>query len=308
MKGLGIILMVIGHMHLSELSDKLIYSFHMPLFFIISGFLYRKKTLKKEYVLRKAKNLLLPYIFFGGGYSILYLFIYGTEDIISKIKGVLLISVENLPFESALWFLTVMFETVVLYLIIDNVIKKAWIRRTIVFLLVILGMTWKIIMPTLLPWGIQVTFVAVGFYEIGRFVKEANYKDLSMEKKTIIFVITFVIWISVVILNEPLNMRASLYHIIPLSVIGAISGTYLVYYISELLSKTHLEKTLSNISQWAVLFLVSNHLVLIITGKLVGIVCSDGVQYLFTGIVSIGIMYLASWILYKTPIKHILGR
>ena len=45
-KGIGIILVVIGHISQIEVLNDIIYSFHMPLFFIISGYLYKRKFYK----------------------------------------------------------------------------------------------------------------------------------------------------------------------------------------------------------------------------------------------------------------------
>lgn len=42
-KGIGIIAVIIGHFHVPDLTMRLIYSWHMPLFFIISGILYTDK-------------------------------------------------------------------------------------------------------------------------------------------------------------------------------------------------------------------------------------------------------------------------
>ena len=42
-KGIGIILVVIGHANRSTLLGKMIYGFHMPLFFIIAGMFYNKE-------------------------------------------------------------------------------------------------------------------------------------------------------------------------------------------------------------------------------------------------------------------------
>ena len=46
-KGIGIILMIIGHSDFAFLYDGLlrhfIYSFHMPLFFLCSGYLYKRR-------------------------------------------------------------------------------------------------------------------------------------------------------------------------------------------------------------------------------------------------------------------------
>ena len=45
LKSIGIILMVMGHIGFSGIFDHYIHSFHMPMFYIISGFLYKKQIL-----------------------------------------------------------------------------------------------------------------------------------------------------------------------------------------------------------------------------------------------------------------------
>lgn len=61
-KGIGIILMIIGHMPVkNEYIKNLIYCFHMPLFFIISGYLFRYKD-NKECLKNIVKKLIVPYI------------------------------------------------------------------------------------------------------------------------------------------------------------------------------------------------------------------------------------------------------
>lgn len=66
-KALCIYLVIIGHCHIDKTYDlciQFIYSFHMPLFFILSGIL-SKNTLSKTAITKDAKNLLIPYITFG---------------------------------------------------------------------------------------------------------------------------------------------------------------------------------------------------------------------------------------------------
>lgn len=41
-RGLGIILMIVGHSAAPEYLDTWIYGFHMPMFYILSGYLYNK--------------------------------------------------------------------------------------------------------------------------------------------------------------------------------------------------------------------------------------------------------------------------
>ena len=60
MKGIGILLVIIGHVAHGYGLYPIIYVFHMPLFFIVSGYFYKPK---QPLVLfkRDVKLLLLPY-------------------------------------------------------------------------------------------------------------------------------------------------------------------------------------------------------------------------------------------------------
>lgn len=66
-KGIVIILMVIGHAGCPDELYKFIYSFHMPLFFILSGYFLSEKSLigTRSFVLNKWKKLALPLLICG---------------------------------------------------------------------------------------------------------------------------------------------------------------------------------------------------------------------------------------------------
>ncbi len=75
-KGIGILLVILGHIpYISEPVRQYIVSFHMPLFFIISGILichtWKEEENTASFVKRKVRGLLLPYAFF----SVIYLLI-----------------------------------------------------------------------------------------------------------------------------------------------------------------------------------------------------------------------------------------
>ena len=124
LKGLGIVLMVLGHLHLSNTLNRFIYAFHMPLFFIISGYLYRRPACLKNYSLKKVKVLMSPYLLWGCVYSVIaailtpHFFISFWKSIVAVFfKGTY-----DLPVESALWFLPAMLWTSLFYALIDKTI------------------------------------------------------------------------------------------------------------------------------------------------------------------------------------------
>lgn len=62
-RGLAMLCVILGHMGLNNL-NILIYSFHMPLFFLIAGH-FQKKENHIIFIKKKAKTLLVPYLFTG---------------------------------------------------------------------------------------------------------------------------------------------------------------------------------------------------------------------------------------------------
>ena len=128
-KGILIILVVIGHA--IEIVDvehycyliKLIYSFHMPAFFIISGFLFNSDKWKqkgfKEYLINRTNRNLIPYFFFEWLYGITAsLFFYDLTwkgkimELLFVFKGAFSVEVNYVPS----WFLiTLFFSGLVVY-------------------------------------------------------------------------------------------------------------------------------------------------------------------------------------------------
>ena len=62
LKGIGIILVVMGHVTHDMPLKNWIYAFHMPLFFLLSGIFFKPTF---ENWKKSSKRLLIPYIFFA---------------------------------------------------------------------------------------------------------------------------------------------------------------------------------------------------------------------------------------------------
>lgn len=97
---------VFGHMLRSFIEDnetvytlyKVIYTFHMPAFILVSGF-FAKGFNKEGYVKKIAKKLILPYIIFQLIYSVFYYFLYNKNSFVT----------DPLNPQWSLWFLISMF-------------------------------------------------------------------------------------------------------------------------------------------------------------------------------------------------------
>jgi fucose 4-O-acetylase-like acetyltransferase len=64
LKGIAISLVVLGHAMNTGPFRNWIYLFHIPLFFLLSGYLHKPVSNLGVYARRKAKHLLLPYVCF----------------------------------------------------------------------------------------------------------------------------------------------------------------------------------------------------------------------------------------------------
>ena len=67
-KGVAIILVLLGHIETCPAGLKSsIYSFHMPLFFILSGYFMKEGTELRLLAKKLFKSLMVPYLIIGGG-------------------------------------------------------------------------------------------------------------------------------------------------------------------------------------------------------------------------------------------------
>lgn len=67
MKALAIMLMVLCHCNGNASLHQIVYAFHMPLFFIVSGFCFKTKYIQKPitFVWKRIKGLWWPYVKWG---------------------------------------------------------------------------------------------------------------------------------------------------------------------------------------------------------------------------------------------------
>lgn len=108
MKGAAILLMILGHCEIPAALHHAIYLFHMPLFFIVSGFFFRPKTVGKLFR-SDLRRLLLPYLIFAAAVMFKYAIdAFRLNDFSTPPKFALSIFTGNFGV-GPIWFLLALF-------------------------------------------------------------------------------------------------------------------------------------------------------------------------------------------------------
>ena len=147
-KGIGILLMVIGHTGCPKWLHDSIYSFHMPLFFILSGICLSEKRLKnsyKDYAYSRIKRLYLPFIKYGLFFYtfnlIINISIYDRSiSIIGSLKdlGLIFAMIQTPDLVAGYWFLTALFFASILGFILLKIVRNKICKLLLIPLLLVL--------------------------------------------------------------------------------------------------------------------------------------------------------------------------
>ncbi|MGV6859199.1 MAG: acyltransferase family protein [bacterium] len=183
-KALGIIAIVAGHAPgLNELLRNFLYSFHVPLFFFLSGYLLKPKHLDVSfpgYVKRNVERLVVPYVFFWGLSFLLWLgfqlvggkrFWEEPGMILEALQGLLVGTSESLlDVNGVLWFYTSLFTAVLVFYGVARHRSSAWVFAVLLLSTVLAGIAAS--SGQRLPWNLDLVFLAMVFYGAGYLTRE----------------------------------------------------------------------------------------------------------------------------------------
>lgn len=239
-KGIGIFLVVIGHSHLPI--DKFIYWFHMPLFFIISGMLYKKQNNISDWfslINKRFNKLLIPYFIFGSIIAIIIFLL--TKDFLWLLKTLAKIiyggRLLGAPF-SVFWFVTVLFSTQIIYAIAQIKLSKKilLISLLISYLLAEIYSNIFFLRELAIPWNLDVVPIAVVYFGIGSFFKDNFGLVISKHKyQLLIILLTFIFIIlqKVGLLNYELDMKNKIYNHFFLDIAIPLVFTLSIFIVSQ---------------------------------------------------------------------------
>lgn len=189
-RGLAIFLVVWGHAiqyldgEASFFTDpvfKFIYSFHMPLFFVISGFLFSSSLRKPaaDFFKQKSLQLLLP--------SVVWALILGVIDYpILKDEPMDILKVLN-PQSWHIWFLRELFISSALVYLAFGLVKKGWLAAMLC-LLAVLIIPYFEIQRSLLPAFLAGMLLRRNYFKI---TGQARY---LLPAVAVVFAVLLIFW------------------------------------------------------------------------------------------------------------------
>ena len=253
LKGILILLVVIGHQAPAPIST-VIYWFHMPSFFIISGFLWKEDDISfSSFVKRKTKSLLIPYVAYCA--VIVLIIERNPKDFIFDIIG----GGSRYTY-GVYWFIPALFITEVLYYFLYKFIRMCSYRKQVITLSVIaVGLIGLSSLYSLyffahlegdytgwsrwyqIPWSLDVCVLSLGYYIIGYL-----FKICSEKMKTKISILKYVGFSAFCVcilggatgfLKYQLDMKKVLYPNFLLNLLLPICGFCFCFCIAQWISK-----------------------------------------------------------------------
>ena len=315
-RGIGIILMVFGHMKFIDVRGfdvfyHLIHAFHMPMFFFLAGYCYKKSDANlKITMLKKARNLLIPYFVFGISEFALWRLFEG--DSWAPLFHLFWINTEGLAIAGALWFLTALFIASVSYFVMDRYISNKTLLSIICFIISIAGCILPGKLSFRLPYAMDAAMVGVGFIHIGRIIRQDSDKKffvLIQNLRTWQTLLLIILAIVLIMYNGAINMRTGRYASIPLFWINAVIAIIVGLNLCKGAENTgFLGKKIRRIGQIGIVYVCINELVITVFARILNRFIDIRIIYNILLVILVFVtLWIGAEIMIKTPLRILLG-
>lgn len=212
-KGIGIICVILGHMD-NDSIKQFVFSFHMPLFFMISGFFLSTKGKPRELLRKRVRALLPPYLLT----SIALIAMSCLKNFIQILRGKK--ELFDLVYDACKWIYAALYGAGInftdpfriisigaIWFLLASIVSNYLVAKALqtkypaIFIIVtaIIGYgTSKIVW---LPWSIQAGMTASVFVYMGTLLKKN--KHIFQKKTSVTFAGACVLWIIEVMNDWP---------------------------------------------------------------------------------------------------------
>ena len=317
-KAVGIFLMIFDHVWWGDLAHIYIQSFHMPVFFIVSGYLWKPGQNTSRITRRRFKTIMVPYFSF----AVLYLLILtgasiaGVTDrsISLALRAVLLFptDMQNMPFAPALWFLPCFYFCNVIYVFLTD--KLGFYKWIAIIVLAIGGFTYSTLTDYMLPFTLEPIMVTPLFLLIGEFIRNNNdnifhWIDRYWFLISLIFLDSILVFI-----NGSCDLRSARYHNCALYIVDAVLGTLILWGITRKIIELQKIGGVTYLSIYSISFLCLNQFVIMLCEKLVTHIMDNGnligliILKCITLIITLIVCIAMNELIKKSKFKFMIGR
>lgn len=260
--------------------------------------------------------MLCPYAVFGClGYGVWLI----RHSGIGPLKHLLFENTSGLPIVGALWFLTALFWSEIIYFVIRHFVKKTEVQNLIIILISVFGCRATLILPFRLPYAMDVGFVGLGLLHIGYLFKNGmNKKYIAglFSLRKYVWIILCIITVVLIFFNGPIDMRQGKYSIILLFWLNAILAITVGIKLSDELVQHASEKLILFLT-----YIGRNSIVYVCLNQL-AIGCSKVILYFLMGVheirkmsdkilllvVTMTVLHICAYIFTTTKLKIFIGR
>lgn len=238
LRGIGIMLVVFGHtLGISQGVELYIYSFHMPLFFFISGLSLTPTRLSQAWpdaVRHYGRRLLLPYILFSLLTYLPWVLVtrhHGADAALSieawrPLIGTLYgVGIDGwLQHNAMLWFFPCLFVVHVVFRIVHGLVK-GWKQHVAIAVLAGIGYSLPLVLSARLPWGIEIALIALPFYALGQaFTLHDTWPPRAVLSTALLLLLFAALQFTCIALNGRVDMNFISIGSPLLFYLGAVSG------------------------------------------------------------------------------------
>ncbi len=283
-KGIAIISIVLGHTvgysnHLIPFRN-FFYSFHVALFFMISGYLFHTNKNLRTFTKEKFIRIMIPYFIWCILFLIPYiLFSNGIKNTlninaISNIKELIINTLYgngndfHLKQNSSLWFLPALFTMeFIFYFIIKLVNKNPKLEIPTLLLILLTNIITSTKLTFIFPWGLNTTLNISIYFYIGYLLNK--YKIINRLKWYTIPICLTLGVIGFILNTQKITYMNYGYGNIYYAFLSGLSFSILILYISKLLNRNNI---LESIGQNTMGVLIFHKIVLLLFQSKLGII------------------------------------
>ncbi|MBP9759090.1 acyltransferase family protein [Candidatus Dojkabacteria bacterium] len=247
-KGIAIMLVLVGHLYWNESIASLVYSFHLPLFFFVTGFFIDHSANKYtfgKYFISRVKNILFPYIialiaFLGLAISA-KIKEQGISYVVFELVGIFMQSssaaLEASKYQIYYWFMPFFFLYTIILFLIYKYLKNYILIVYVVSIIMAFGIYFShriIDYPSdQVPWAIDKLPFLIPLGILGNSIWKR--KETLLKRRNVLLIITGLTLLAGLIYK--IDLRILFIKDIFIYFVLALNGSIFIILLSDFLDK-----------------------------------------------------------------------